>query len=95
MAAYLIADIEVTDPEVYAEYTALAAAAVERYGGRVLVRGGRRVSLEGQWEPDRLALVEFPSMAQAHAFYESAEYQKAARIRQASACSRLLLVEGV
>jgi uncharacterized protein (DUF1330 family) len=94
MAGYLIAEIEVTDPAGYEEYRRRVPASIERHGGRYLVRGGATETVEGDWKPRRLVVLEFPSLAQARAFYESEEYQalKAIRVR----CSRgsVVLAEG-
>lgn len=95
MPAYLIAEIDVTDPVAYEEYKKHTPAAVARYGGRFLVRGGKVDSREGGWSPERLVVVEFPTMAQARAFYDSPEYAPALAIRKRAARSRLILAEGV
>lgn len=95
MAAYVIADIDVTDPDRYQEYIKLAPAAVQTYGGKYLVRGGKWEKLEGDWAPKRFAILEFPSAEQAKRWYASEEYRKAMEIRQRTAVSNLLLVEGV
>lgn len=95
MAAYLIADIEVTDPATYEGYRPLAGAAVEKYGGRFLARGGKVEPAEGGWAPKRLVILEFPSMEKLKAFYHSPEYQKALAIRQKASKGRLVFVEGL
>lgn len=95
MPAYLIAEIEVTDPAAYEDYKKLTPAAIARYGGRFLVRGGKVDSREGNWSPERLIVVEFASMEQAQAFYDSPEYAPALAIRKRAANSRLILVEGL
>lgn len=95
MPAYLIAEIEVTDPAVYEDYKKLTPSAIARYGGRFLVRGGKIEAREGGWSPQRLIVVEFPSLEQARAFYDSPEYAPALAIRKRAAKSRLLLVEGI
>jgi len=95
MPAYLIAEIEVTDPAAYEDYKKLTPAAITRYGGRFLVRGGKVESREGDWSPQRLIVVEFPTMTQARAFYDSPEYAPALAIRQRAARSRLIFAEGV
>ena len=95
MPAYLIAEIEVTDPAAYEDYRKLTPAAIARYGGRFLVRGGKVETREGGWSPQRLIVVEFPSLEQARAFYDSPEYAPALAIRKRAARSRLLFVEGV
>jgi uncharacterized protein (DUF1330 family) len=94
MSAYVIALIDVTNPAGYEEYKPLAAAAVEQFGGRYIARGGRREVLEGDIDVARIALLEFPDMNSAMAWYKSPEYQRAAAIRQANSNSSLLVVEG-
>jgi len=95
MPAYLIAEIDVTDPEGYAEYRKLTPAAIAAYGGRFLVRGGEIESKEGGWKPARLVVVEFESMAQARKFYDSPEYAPALAIRLKAARSKLIFAEGL
>lgn len=94
MPAYVINDMEVTDPVAFAEYRSMSPATVAQYGGRFLARGGTVECLEGDWRPQRLVILEFPSMAQARAWIDSAEYAPARRLRQLSAKSNLILVEG-
>jgi uncharacterized protein (DUF1330 family) len=95
MAAYIIADIDITDPAAYEGYRPLAGAAVEKYGGRFLARGGKVEPAEGGWVPKRLVILEFPSMEKLKAFYTSPEYRKAIAIRQKASKGRLIFVEGV
>jgi uncharacterized protein (DUF1330 family) len=95
MAAYVIADIEVTDPEGNAEYRALAGPTVAAHGGKYIVRGGTVETLEGDWHPSRFVIVEFPSMERARAWYTSPEYQEALKVRQRTANSKFILVEGL
>ncbi|MGE3325807.1 MAG: DUF1330 domain-containing protein [Acidimicrobiia bacterium] len=92
-AGYLIAEIEVSDPELYADYIPLAGVTVAAHGGRFIVRGGETVDLEGN-APKRFVVIEFPSLERARTWYDSAEYQEAAAIRQAASTGRLFLVEG-
>jgi uncharacterized protein (DUF1330 family) len=94
MAAYLIADVEILDPEGFAEYQRRGAATYERYGARYLVRGGPFEVLEGDRRPRRLIVVEFPSAEQARAWYESPEHREIEPIRQQHARTNLILVEG-
>ena len=94
MPAYLIAEIEVTDPVAYEGYKKLTPAAIAAYGGRFLVRGGEVETKEGGWTPSRLVVVEFASLAQARKFYASQEYAPALAIRLKAAKSRLLLADG-
>ena len=95
MAAYLIADVQVTDPRVYEDYRSRVPAIIAAHGGRYLVRGGRVEQLEGDVNPQRVVVLEFPSMAQLRAFYDSAEYRDVITIRQRSARANLFAVEGL
>jgi uncharacterized protein (DUF1330 family) len=95
MAAYLVVDCEVTDTVKYDQYKALAPAAIARHGGRYLVRGGATAVLEGDWEPKRMVMLEFPSLAAAKAFYESPEYRAARELRAGAANMNMVAVEGM
>jgi uncharacterized protein (DUF1330 family) len=95
MAAYILADIEVLDPDTYEEYRREVPAVIEKYGGRYLARGGATEVLEGSWTPRRTVIVEFPSMAALERFWSSPEYRPLAEIRQASTRSNLIAVEGI
>jgi uncharacterized protein (DUF1330 family) len=95
MAAYLIAEIEVTDPAAYEEYKPKASAALEKYGAKILVRGGAIEPKEGGWAPQRLVVLEFPDMAALRRFYDSPEYAAARPLRQRASRSRLVFVQGV
>ncbi len=95
MAAYVIAEVDVTDPEGFEQYRKLAIPTLGRYGARLLAGGGDIEVLEGDWNPKRLAIVEFSSIAQAKRWYASAEYAQAVPIRQRTARMNLLIVEGV
>jgi uncharacterized protein (DUF1330 family) len=94
MAAYIIAEIEITDPDTYDRYRAQTPDAIARYGGRFIVRGGKAETLEGDGEPGRLVVIEFPDATAARRFYKSPEYQAIIGLRQQAARSRLILVEG-
>jgi len=96
MPAYVIADVKVTDPEQYKQYMALSPGAIEAAGGRFLVRGGAHEVFEGDWRPTRMVMVEFPDMAAARAFYDSARYREA-RARRAGATEffNMVVVQGV
>jgi uncharacterized protein (DUF1330 family) len=95
MPAYLVADIEVTDPEGYAEYRRTVGASIAAFGGRFLARGGRTESLEGTWQPKRLVIVEFASMERLQAWYESPEYAPALALRKHASVSSLVMTEGI
>ena len=96
MPAYVIADVKVTDPEQYKQYMALSPGAIEAAGGRFLVRGGPHEVLEGVWQPNRMVMVEFPDMAAARAFYDSAK-SRVARAKRAGATEffNMVVVQGV
>lgn len=94
MTAYIVADIELTDPAAYETYRRDVPAMIAAYGGRYLVRGGTTRVLEGDWQPRRMVVLEFPSMAQLDAFYASADYQALKAIRVHASDSRLVAVEG-
>ena len=94
MPAYLIVRVQITNLDAYEDYKRLAAPAIEQYGGRYLVRGGRTVTLEGTEEQGRIVVVEFPSFEQAQMFYRSPEYQKAIEIRTGAATGQFVVVEG-
>ena len=95
MAAYLVVDIEVTNPPQFEEYKKLAPAAIAKFGGRYLIRGGAYEALEGDWKPQRLTIVEFESTEKAKAFYHSPEYQRAIKARAGAASMKMLVVQGV
>ena len=95
MAAYLIADIQVNDGEAYEEYRRVVPAVIAAHGGRYLVRGGATEVLEGDWQPRRTVVVEFPSMASLKAFWASPEYQAILSIRENASVGNLIAVEGV
>jgi uncharacterized protein (DUF1330 family) len=94
MAAYVIVDVKIEDPEVYAEYRRLTPGSIAAYGGRFVVRGGSLETLEGDWSPERIVVLEFDSVARAKAWWSSAEYGPAKALRQKSATTRMIVVEG-
>lgn len=95
MAAYVINDMEITDPAVFEDYKKLSPATVAKYGGRFLSRGGATETLEGSWSPKRIVILEFASVAQAKAWASSPEYAPAKAIRQRASKSNLIVIEGV
>jgi uncharacterized protein (DUF1330 family) len=94
MAAYIIAEIQVTEPAAYEEYRPLAAASIARFGGRFVVRGGKIELFEGEPQPQRVVVIEFPDLDTARRWYRSDEYQSALKIRQAASRGRVFVVEG-
>ena len=95
MAALVIVDIEITDPVHYEEYKRLAAPTVAAFGGRYVVRGGRTEVLEGDWRPDRLVVLEFPSIERAQEWWNSPEYTRARGIRTACARADMVVAEAL
>ena len=94
--AYLIVEMNISNPEQYKEYMARAPAAVKAAGGEYLVRGGKQETLEGDWKPHRVAMLRFPSFEQAKAFYDGEMYTQARSFRQgATEYFNMVLVEGV
>jgi uncharacterized protein (DUF1330 family) len=94
-SAYIIANVTVTNPEQYAEYSKLASNAVQAYSAEFCVRGGAVEVLEGDWTPERVVVLKFPSLAQARAYYHSVEYTTAIKARQGASVMRMVVVEGV
>jgi uncharacterized protein (DUF1330 family) len=94
MPAYLIADIEIDDPARYARYRELASASVKKYGGRYLVRGGPHETVEGDWEPGRIVVLEFEDMDALRRWYDSEDYRQAAAIRTTAAHGSFVFVDG-
>ena len=94
-SAYIIANVDVTNPEQYEEYKRLSTIAMKAHGAQVCVRGGKVEVLEGDWAPKRLVMLKFPSMEQARAFYGSVEYDAARKAREGIAVMRMIVVEGV
>ena len=94
MAAYLIADIEVRDREAYEEYRKRVPASLLPYDGKFIARGGATETLEGDWQPARIIVIEFPTAERAKAWWNSAEYRDAKAMRQRAASTRMILVEG-
>ncbi len=92
---YLLVEMNISDPERYKQYMAEAPAAVKAFGGEYLVRGGRHETLEGDWQPHRVAVLRFPSYEQAKAFYDGQQYTRTRQLRQgATEYFNMVLVEG-
>lgn len=95
MAAYLIAKVEIDDPEIYANYTAKSPEIIKKFGGKFLSRGGALDVLEGDDFSGRIVIVEFPDRAAACGFYQSEEYQAARLIREPISSAQFIVVDGV
>jgi uncharacterized protein (DUF1330 family) len=95
-AAYVLVEMNITDMEQYKQYMAEAPAAIAAHGGEYLVRGGRHETFEGDWQPVRLAVLKFPSMEQARAWYDGERYRAARAKREgATAFFNMVAVEGM
>ena len=95
MPAYIIADVTVTDPATMEEYRKLVPATLAKYGGRFIVRGGAHQTLEGGWKPNRLVVLEFPSLEQARRWYDSEQYREPKAMRLRAGRTNLVIVDGI
>jgi uncharacterized protein (DUF1330 family) len=98
MAAYIIAEHQITDPAKFEEYRTKVGPMIAKHGGRYLTKAGSHVILEKEkavWQPERVVIIEFPDMAALNAWYQSPEYQPLIALRQAAAIDMLITVEGV
>jgi uncharacterized protein (DUF1330 family) len=93
--AYVVVDIEITDPERYKEYVAQVPPSIAAYGGRFLVRGGSAENLEGDWQPNRIVVLEFESLKRAKEWWASEEYKGPKALRQRSSKANMIVVEGL
>jgi len=94
MKAYVIVEVSIVDKIIYEEYKKLTPAAIAAFDGKFIVRGGRTETLEGDWQPERMVVVEFPSVERAKEWWSSDQYSHAKVLRQQSAHTRMLLIEG-
>jgi uncharacterized protein (DUF1330 family) len=95
MPAYVLAEIEIINPDGYKEYTKVVPATIEQYGGKFLHRGGEITKFEGEWPERRRVLLEFPSVDAAKKWWDSSEYAKPKEMRKAASKGRLLLLHGL
>jgi uncharacterized protein (DUF1330 family) len=95
MAAYVIADLTITDPQGFEEYRQMVPATIAQYGGKYVVRGGQVQTLEGNWDPKRLVVIEFESAERAKQWWACEEYREAKALRQRTAQTNLIIIEGV
>ena len=95
MAAYMIVDLTVNDPEGFAKYREMVPPTIATYGGRYLARGGAISPMEGDWDPERITVLEFPSVEQAKAWWSSPEYAEAKALRMQTADTKMIIVEGL
>jgi len=95
MSAYVVVEVEITDPERFKDYQAMVPATIAAFGGKYLVRGGEVETLEGSWNPSRVVVLEFESVEQAKRWWDSDEYREARDLRQATASTNMIVVQGV
>jgi uncharacterized protein (DUF1330 family) len=95
MPAYIIVELSVIDKEGYEEYKKSAPSSISSYGGKYIIRGGQTENLEGDWQPERIAVLEFPTSERAREWWNSEMYSRAKSIRQRTAKTKMILVEGV
>ncbi len=95
MPAYVVTEIEVHDPVRYEDYKKMSLASIQALGGRFIVRGGKTETLEGTWSPKRFVIVEFPTVERAKEWWSSQEYAPARKLRQDTATTQMIVVEGV
>jgi len=95
MVAYVVVEVEVEDKDRYEMYKRMVPPTLTPYGGRFIVRGGEVKTLEGEWSPKRVVIVEFPSVERAQAWWSSEEYAEAKALRQATARTRMIVVAGI
>ena len=94
MPAYIIVQVEVTDPEAYKTYAAQVPPILEKYGGEFVVRGGDMEILEGEWPYPRVIVIKFPDMEQAKAWQAAPEYEGPKALRQSASNGNMIVVEG-
>ncbi len=94
MPAYIIVEVTIHDKSRYEEYKKLTPASIYAYGGRFIIRGAKCETLEGEWEPERIVVLEFPSVARAKEWWDSDLYAPAKKIRNATATSKMIVVDG-
>lgn len=94
MAAYIIVEVEIKNPADYEQYKRLTPGTLSHFGGKFIVRGAEAEVLEGDWSPQRVVVLEFPSVEKAKEWWHSEEYAKAKHIRQQSAKTKMIVIEG-
>jgi uncharacterized protein (DUF1330 family) len=95
MAVYAVVNVRVTDPDRYAKYRDQAPATIARYDGKYLARGGTVEVLEGEWNPQRLVILEFESRERFSEWYNSPEYAPLKQLRSEAAVTEFVVVEGL
>lgn len=94
MPAFVLVEITIHDHDLYAEYKKLTPPSIDAFGGKFVIRGGKTISMEGDWNPERIVLLEFPNVQLAQEWWDSEQYAQAKEIRQKSAFTKMIIVEG-
>jgi len=94
MPAYVIVEVTIHNHKEYEEYKKLTPGSIMAYGGKFVIRGAKTESLEGDWNPERIVVLEFPTIERAREWYNSKEYAPAKTIRHENATSKMILVGG-
>lgn len=94
MPAYVLIEIEIHDRNMYFQYIDKARPIIESYGGYYLIRGGKVTPLFGEWEPERIILIQFPSHEDVERCFNSKEYLEIAKLRENSTITRSIILEG-
>jgi uncharacterized protein (DUF1330 family) len=94
MPAYIVVDVSIHNAENYEDYKKLTPASIAAYGGKFIVRGGKTETLEGNWQPERMVVIEFSTVERAKQWWASDEYAPAKALRQANAETKMILLEG-
>ena len=92
---YLIIDITIKDRELYAKYVELVPSIIKKYGGKYLTRGGKVTQIAGDWNPERIIIIEFKSMQMLQECFQSPEYKKIAPLREQATASRAIMANGI
>lgn len=95
MSAYVIVEVSIHDPKEYEEYKKLTPGTIAAYDGKFVVRGGQAETLEGDWQPERIVVLEFPTVDRAKEWWDSEMYSKAKAIRHRTAKTKMIVVPGV
>ena len=95
MPAYAILDLKIFDEEKLQEYKNIAPQIIKKFKGKIIVRGGQTNSVEGNWNPQRIVIIEFPNYEMAYDWWISDEYKKATELRKKGADTNVLIVDGI
>jgi uncharacterized protein (DUF1330 family) len=94
MSAFAVIEIKINDPEMYAQYRDKVKPIVEKYSGKYIIRGGKVTSFFGEWDPERIVVIEFPSTRHLKCCFSCPEYKEIAPLRENSTISKLIMIEG-